>query len=229
MANKVRFLRGTSAGFAAISQKNENTFYYLTDTKELYLGENPIGGAAALQVIGSLEGLKTEEKDNLVGAINEIYDKISSGTNSKVTIEKDESGLSYTIRQGDPVTDDPDSNVIGVIDIPADVILKDSNVVENPEGMPEGKYIELITKVEGEGGTPTEKTVYLNLNDLVNPYSALENATKVQLFINEENVISATIVAGSVSTTELADGAITKAKLAQEVLDDMGTFVWGTF
>lgn len=225
MAN-VRFLRGTSQNFAAIATKDENTFYYLTDTKKLYLGEIPINSTEDLEAVGSLDDLKTDVKDNVVNAINEIFDKVAASKEDyKVTIEKDEAGLIYKVRQGKPITDDTESNVIGTINIPADIIVKDASVVENPEGQPEGKYIALVTNTESG-----EKTVYLNLNDLVKPYTALENATKVQLFINEDNVISATILEGAITATELANGSITKNKLAQDVLDLMGgALEWETF
>ena len=43
MNNKVKFLRGTSAEYEA-STKDNDTFYYTTDTKKLYLGETEITG-----------------------------------------------------------------------------------------------------------------------------------------------------------------------------------------
>ena len=41
--NKVNFLRGTSAEYET-KNKDSDTFYYTTDTKKLYLGENEITG-----------------------------------------------------------------------------------------------------------------------------------------------------------------------------------------
>lgn len=41
--NKVKFLRGTAAEYAA-STKDNDTFYYITDTKKLYLGANEVTG-----------------------------------------------------------------------------------------------------------------------------------------------------------------------------------------
>ena len=41
--NKVNFLRGTSAEYEAKTKDND-TFYYTTDTKKLYLGETEITG-----------------------------------------------------------------------------------------------------------------------------------------------------------------------------------------
>ena len=41
--NKVKFLRGTAAEYAA-STKDNDVFYYVTDTKKLYLGANEVTG-----------------------------------------------------------------------------------------------------------------------------------------------------------------------------------------
>ena len=42
--DKVKFLSGTSNKFSALATKDAGTFYYLTDTKELYLGSEKISG-----------------------------------------------------------------------------------------------------------------------------------------------------------------------------------------
>lgn len=41
--NKVKFLRGTAAEYAA-STKDNDVFYYITDTQKLYLGANEVTG-----------------------------------------------------------------------------------------------------------------------------------------------------------------------------------------
>ena len=43
MNNKVNFLRGTSTEYETVTKDND-TFYYTTDTKKLYLGETEITG-----------------------------------------------------------------------------------------------------------------------------------------------------------------------------------------
>ena len=43
MNNKVKFLRGTATEYEA-STKDNDTFYYTTDTKKLYLGNKEITG-----------------------------------------------------------------------------------------------------------------------------------------------------------------------------------------
>lgn len=237
--NNVKFLRGTSTGFAAITTKDENTFYYLTDTKKLYLGSNPISEAADLEEIlnsiGDLTTLKTTDKESLVKAINEVFDKIAaSTTESKITLEKDADNYVYKIRQGTASTENPDSNLIGTINFPADLIVKSASVVTNPAGQTAGKYIEMVI-----AGQDSDSTLYIDLSDLIDPYSGAPSAAQVQISISDSNVISATIVAGSVTATELAtdavetakikDKAVTKAKLAQEVQDAIDALAWGTF
>lgn len=221
--NKVRFLKGTSTGFAAIATKDENTFYYLIDTKELYLGANPIGSTTVLEtikeVVGELGDLKTGNKDDLVGAINEVYEKLlAQKKDYKVTLEKDSEGFVYKLRQGEASATDADSNIVGIINIPRDIVVKDAEVVVNPPGYPAGQYIKM-TFITQDG----EKTIYLNSADMFDAYTVEQNATEVQLKISETNVISATI----------ADGAITLDKLAQEVKDSLGggagELEWGTF
>lgn len=222
MANLVKFLKGTSTGFTAITTKDSNTFYYLIDTNELYLGDNLIGSSSTLETIkesvGTLTELKTGNKDDLVKAINEVYDRlVEEEKASKVTVEKDDSGLIYTFRQGEASESDATSNIIGVVNIPQSLIVKNSETVTNPTGYPEGTYLKIdFTTFTGD------KTVYLNIADMFDPYTTEENATEVQLSISEGNVISATVT----------NGAITMDKLAQEVKDNLGgasELEWGTF
>lgn len=154
--------------------------------------------------IGNLEELETTSKDDLVDAINEVRNTVSAGgVAAAVTIETTTTteGMlkSYTVKQGD--------QVIGVIDIPKELMAVSGQIVENPEGLDAGTYIELTI----QNGDP----VYINVASLIDNYKAQENATQIQLAIDAETrTISATIVAGSVGTTELADGAIVTVKIA---------------
>lgn len=240
---EVKFLKGLSTGFAGITAKDADTFYFLTDTKELYLGDAPISGVAALESlknsIGTLTDLDTTAKTNLVSAINEIV------ASYKVQIEKDTDGLVYKFRQGEASAENADSNVIGTINIPKDMVVSGAQIVDDPIGQPAGKYIEM-TIANAEAGNDK---IYINVNDLVDAYSTKENATQIQLAISATNEISASIVAGGVGTTELADSAVTTikiasdavetakikdkavtlAKLDQSVQDTLACLTWGTF
>lgn len=128
---------------------------------------------------------------------------------------------SYTITQN--------GSEIGVIDIPKDMVVSSGTVEVDPEGQAAGTYLVLTL------ANATNDTIYIDVGDLVDVYTAETGATQVQLSITADNVISASIVAGSITATEIADGTITLAKLATSVqvslaladsaiqADDLGT------
>lgn len=156
--------------------------------------------------IGNLETLNTTAKTNLVGAINEVLAAVGAGgTSAQVTMTTDSTtpgmAKSYTIKQG--------ASTVGVIDIPKDMVVSSAEVVTDPEDQEPGTYIVLTI------ANATEDKVYINVGTLVDIYTAQQNATQVQLSIDQsKNIISATIVAGSITATELAANAITTAKIA---------------
>ena len=155
--------------------------------------------------VGSLENLQTSDKDNLVEAINEVRNSVSAGgTAAAITITTNvttEGALkSYTVKQGD--------NTVGVIDIPKDMVVESGEVVTDPAGQEAGTYIKLVLANVAE-------PLYINVGHLVDIYKAKANAAQVQIAIDSATrEISATIVAGSVGTTELSDNAVTTAKIA---------------
>lgn len=175
--------------------------------------------ADALELdLGDVDGLSTENK-TVVGAINEVLAAVGTGgTAAVVTVTTDtttEGALkSYTIKQGD--------TTVGVIDIPKDMVVQSGSVVTNPEGQPEGTYIKLVL------ANATNDEIFVNVGNLVDIYKAQASAAQVQLAIDSSTrEISATIVAGSITSTELAanavitekiaDGNVTKAKLSSAV------------
>lgn len=123
----------------------------------------------------------------------------------------------YTIKQGD--------KEVGKINIPKDKVVESGEIVVNPAGQSAGTYIKLVLQ---NVATP----LYINVGDLVDVYTAQASAAQVQVAISDTNVISATIVAGSISATELAadavvtakikDGNVTKAKLESSVQTSLG-------
>ena len=167
--------------------------------------------------VGSVDGLSTTNK-TVVGAINEVLAAVGTGgTAAVVTMEKSTDGLSYTIKQGDAT--------VGTIDIPKDMVVTAGEVVTNPEGQAEGTYIKLTLANVAD-------PLYINVGNLVDIYTAQANATQVQLAIDSTTrEISATVVAGSITSTELANNAVittkiadanvTKAKLSTEVQDSL--------
>ena len=144
--------------------------------------------------IGTLADLDTTAKTDLVNAINEVRAAVDAGgTGSQVTIDTSATTegylKSYTIKQGE--------NTVGVIDIPKDLVVVAGEVVVDPEGQTAGTYVKLTIANQ-------EAPIYINVADLVDAYTAQASATQIQLVISATNEISATIVAGSVGTTELS-------------------------
>ena len=89
MDNKVKFLRGTATEYAA-STKDNDTFYYTTDTKKLYLGENEVGNGIDPKVIQA-------HIDNQT-----IHAKVWRGTQEEYNaIEPKEDDTVYIIKDSD--------------------------------------------------------------------------------------------------------------------------------
>ena len=154
--------------------------------------------------MGNVDELSTTNK-TVVGAINEVLAAVGTGgTAAVVTITSETTNAgalkSYTIKQGEAT--------VGVIDIPKDMVVESGEVVVNPEGQSEGTYIKLVLANVSE-------PLYINVGTLVDIYKAKANATQVQIAIDSSTrEISASIVAGSVGTTELTDNAVTTVKIA---------------
>ena len=109
---------------------------------------------------------------------------------------------------------------IATVDIPKDMVVSSGKVVVNPEGQDEGTYLELTLS-----NATSDK---VNVGKLVDIYTAKANATQVQIAIDSATrEVSATIVAGGVGSTELADGAVITAKIgdAQVTKAKLGTDV----
>lgn len=154
--------------------------------------------------MGNVDNLETTSKE-LVGALNEVRNAVSAGgTAAAITIDTStttEGALkSYTIKQGD--------TTVGTIDIPKDMVVESGEVVTDPEGQEAGTYIKLVLANVAD-------PLYINVGHLVDIYKAKANATQIQLAIDSATrEISASIVAGSVTATELAADAVTTVKIA---------------
>ena len=196
--------------------KNENDIQTINNTLTTIQGDENVDGSIKKAVkeakdaleakIGNLENLNTTAKGNLVSAINEVLVAVGAGgTAAAVTIDTTTTtagmAKSYTLKQG--------NNTIGTIDIPKDMVVRSGEVVVNPEGQTEGTYIVLTL------ANATEDKIYVNVGTLVDIYRAKANATQIQLAIDSSTrEISATVVAGSITSTELADAAVVTAKIA---------------
>ena len=196
--------------------KNENDIQTINNTLTTIQGDENVDGSIKKAVkeakdaleakIGNLENLNTTAKGNLVSAINEVLVAVGAGgTAAAVTMDTTTTtagmAKSYTLKQG--------NNPIGTIDIPKDMVVKSGEVVVNPEGQAEGTYIVLTL------ANATEDKIQVNVGALVDIYKAKASATQIQLAIDSSTrEISATVVAGSITSTELADAAVVTAKIA---------------
>lgn len=156
--------------------------------------------------MGNVDELQTTAKE-LVNAINEVRQSVSAGGVSAavtITTTTTTEGMlkSYTVKQGE--------TVVGTIDIPKDMVVQSGEVVTNPEGQTEGTYIKLVLANVAD-------PLYINVGTLVDIYKAKANAAQVQIAIDSATrEISASIVAGSVTATELAANAVVTEKIADK-------------
>lgn len=127
------------------------------------------------------------------------------------------------------------------IDIPKDMVVESGSVVDivfkaSDNTLHEGSEsgADVTVTIKGQGVTPTaddagkyiklvianhtSSALYIKATDLVDTYTAQQNATQIQLAIDSNNVISATVVAGSIGATELASNAVTTAKIADDAV-----------
>ena len=153
--------------------------------------------------LGDVDGLSTTSK-TAVGAINEVLAAVGTGGTAAVVAVNAKGGTDdyaqvYEITQG--------GVSVGTINIPKELVVESGEVVVNPSGQTAGTYIKLVLQNVAE-------PLYIDVAKLVDVYTAAQDAAQVQLAINGSNEISATIVAGSIGTTELGDNAVTTAKIA---------------
>lgn len=205
--------KGTAPGDLELFSSDVKSVTYSPSEKKLTIIKKAEGGTITVDMsvfaektqIGDLSGLSTENKGDLVSAINEVRASIEAGgTGSVVTITEGSAegfAKSYEFRQG--------STLIGTINIPRDMVVSSGTVEKNPDGQPQGTYLVLTL------ANATSDKIYINVGTLVDLYTAAQNATQVQLTVNPDTrEISASIVAGSIGSAELAAGAVTTAKIA---------------
>lgn len=176
---------------------------------------------ALAEDVGNVDNLSTTNKE-VVKAINEVLAAVGTGGTAAVVTVTEKGATTdyaqvYEIKQG--------TSVVGTINIPKELVVSGGEVVTNPTGQPAGTYIKLTLQ-------NVANPLYINVAKLVDVYTAQANATQVQLSIDSNRVISATIKSGSVTATELASNAvttvkvadknITKAKLSDEVQTSLG-------
>ena len=244
MAN-VKFLRGTAAQYTAAT-KNDNTFYYTTDDKNLYLGETKISNAADLTA--AIARIATNEGD--ISSINSALDTLKGGvaddgsilkmindvtgaladltTTSKASLVAAINELKVAIGTGGTasvVTVDTTTTTEGMAKT---YTIKQGETTVGTIDIPKDMVVssaEIVNAdAEGTQGTfikmviaNSEDVLYINVGTLVDIYKAEASAAQIQLTIDQTtNTISAEIVDGSVDTDALADNAVTSAKIADD-------------
>lgn len=195
------------------------------------LNVRPSDLTAITGLIGDLTALETTDKTSIVKAINELFETIKSA--GKVTIDTtnttDGYAKSYTVKQG--VDEDGNDKVIGIIDIPKDMVVTSGDVqtFTDEEALPDG-VTKIGTYIVLTIANATSDKLYINVENLITSYKVKLNATQIQLAIDPvTREISATIVNGSVGsdaladdaviTSKIKDGNVTKEKLEQDVQD----------
>ena len=132
--------------------------------------------------------------------------KVFNASNEKVSQIKAD-GTTYTIKQG--------SDVVATVNIAADMVVNggsvitatsadvaiDSNVVVGQ------KYIKLTL-------ANSTDILYIPVNELYKDHTTEQNATKIQLNIDANNVISASVVTGSIEETDLTNALQAKINAA---------------
>lgn len=193
-----------------------------------------IGSTTVTNVDDALDALAAESAGG-VGS-KTVYITETAGSSSDAFSKR------YGIYQG--ATGSSSSPVVGEkladIDIPKDMVVESGSVVDivfdsSDDTLHEGSVSgpDVTTAIKGSGtatsadagkyikliiANATSSTIYIKATDLVDIYTVEQNATQIQLAIDSNNVISATIVAGSVGTTELASGAVTTTKIADDAV-----------
>ena len=119
----------------------------------------------------------------------------------------------YKFYQGLSSTDMSQNTLIGTINIPKDLVIKSGSVksVSTADvpytGAKVGeKFLEIVIQNQTD-------PIYIPVNDLIDIYTAQQNATQIQLNIDANNEISASVIAGSITSTELAAKSVTAEKL----------------
>ena len=151
------------------------------------------------------EAQARKEKDNsLQNSINELTSSIDSleesfdqlGEAGIVSLREGEG--SYELLQNDVV--------VGTIVLPQDTYLIEGRVVKKING-------EITLELE----LNNEEVISIPLNDLINNYGVQQSAEKVQLHINDDNIISASLVANSITSADIANNSILESSLSPEV------------
>jgi hypothetical protein len=176
---------------------------------------------------GSVAKAIADAKADIRDTVTADYDTLakieSKIKGNAISVEVDADGTdtaikTYTFYAGDKT----ETNKLVTIDIPKDLVVTSGTVGTVTEadkpyaGAQVGDaYIDLAIANQKEH-------IYIPAKNLVDVYTAAENATEVQLTVGADNVISAALVDGGITTAKIADGAVTKAKLDSDIQTSLG-------
>lgn len=79
MALNVKFLKGTAAGYAALATKEATSFYYLTDTNKVYLGEIELSNSNISSELDALAIRVGANETSITTLTNALGDLTTSG------------------------------------------------------------------------------------------------------------------------------------------------------
>ena len=189
------------------------------------------GLAAQIYAVKQIDGKNVGTRINVTNTGDEIATKkdVQGDAASKTVYVVESTGGSsdpfskkydlYQGSQGSPVSPVPAEKLTS-ISIPKDMFVESGSVkvVTVPDEPYEGAepgdyYIDLVL------ANAESDHIYIPANSLVDVYTAAQGATEVQLAIDNNNVISASIVA--VNGSKIVNGSIVKAKLETNVQNSL--------
>lgn len=175
---------------------------YTVELTDETAGENEYSKQTLTQA--SIEG-----DDKTVGTI--VVPKVTMTTDTS-----DSSVKKYTFKQG--------ATEIGTVNIPADMVVEDAEVVKvteeqaGTEGYPASAGTYLKFSIANK-----DDDLWVDVKDLANEYGVVTGVTNgIQLALSEDNKFSATIVGQVIAEANLAEDLATKINAADEGL------TWGT-
>lgn len=153
---------------------------------------------------------------NVQASLNEIYGLISSNAeagevavydgNNKVSAIN-EFGKTYTFKQG--------NTTIATMNLAKDMVVSGGSVITataadkaiDDNVIVGEKYVKLTI-------ANSTDVLYIPVNDLYKDHTAAANAQKIQIAISNDNVISASVVSGSIEKTDLTNALQTEISAA---------------
>ena len=168
--------------------------------------------------IGNIDNLKTDNKNNLVSAINENkqkHDEDISDLKEKIESDFDNSVVTVSVSEGDEFVKSytfyQNNEEITTVNIPKDMVVKSGSVEVNPDGK-RGTYIVLVI------ANSTEDKLYIPVDGLIEDYNGNNGDQIIVSVDNTSRTISASIKGASINAFHIANSAITGTKIADGVI-----------